>query len=45
MSNKSKENEMLTMMWNKQTSFVNTVFRRIIRSYSFVQNRVSRMIT
>jgi len=26
---------MLTMTCNKQASFVNTVFRRIIRSYKF----------
>jgi len=38
--NKSQENEMLTMIWNKQASFVNTVFRGIIRSYKFCSEQV-----
>jgi len=32
------------MTWNNQASFVNTMFRRIIWSYRFVQNMVSRVI-
>ena len=33
------------MTWNKQASLVDTAFRRIIRSYTFCSEQVSRMIT